>query len=98
MTGKELLGHLSGMVLCIDIGAGDTVFWGAKVDDKYILQFNLLANPAEPGTDVGEETAKDAKPYFGIGFTNLESFNVFSKFVAKFYQLAKNKAEEADNG
>ena len=95
MTGKELLGHLDDMELCIDIGAGDTVFHGHGGNGEYFLDFNLLDNPVAPGETVDTELCKAAKTYLSIGFNNIESFRVFSEFVAEFYHLAQDVMNEA---
>lgn len=98
MTGKELLGHLDGTILCIDIGAGDTVFSGCWIDNDYQLFFKLLDNPATPGETVDIKVCKAAQPYLSIDFNNIESFRVFSEFVAEFYQLAQEAKSEAAEG
>ena len=90
MTGKELLGHLDDMELCIDIGAGDTVFHGYGGNGEYFLDFNLLDNPVSIGETVAIELCKTAKTYLSIAFNNIESFRVFSEFVAEIYQLAQD--------
>lgn len=95
MTGKELLGHLDDMELCIDIGAGDTVFHGHGGNGEYFLDFNLLGNPVSPGETVDIELCKTAKTYLSLAFSNIESLKVFSEFVAEIYHLAQD-AESKD--
>ena len=94
MTGEELLEHLDGTMLCIDIGAGDTVFSGCGINNDYQLYFKLLDNPATPGETVDIKVCKAAKPYLTIDFNNIESFRVFSEFVTEFYQLAQETIKE----
>lgn len=94
MTGKELLDHLDNAALSIDIGAGDTVFSGNGINNKYEMYFNLLSTPVTPGENVDIGLCKSAQPYFSIAFSNFESFKVFSGFVAEFYQLAQEAISE----
>ena len=98
MTGKELLECINGMVLDIEIGAGDTVFSGCGIDNEYQLDFKLLDTPASPGETVDIKLCRVAKPYLSIAFSNIESFKVFSEFVAEFYQLAQEARIEETGG
>lgn len=90
MTGKDLLENLDNMTLCVNLGSGDTVFRGQRVDGVYFIDFNLLDAPVEPGEEVELKTVKSAPPYLTVTFSNVESLGVFSEFVEKFYQFIQN--------
>ena len=98
MTGKDLLEILDRLPLRIDIGAGDTVFYGYGDNGEYLLDFKLLDTPATPGETVDIKLCEDAKPYLSIAFSNIKSFEVFSEFVTQFYQLAQDVKSEENGG
>ena len=68
----------------IEIGDGRTAFraFPSRKDNNVILMFNQIPVPQEPGSEVDDEVAKSAQPFFAIEFTRKESLKVFSDVIA----------------
>ena len=97
MKPKDLAAQFSDDAIpALELGNGDTVFSGGKQDGRYFLTFRLLDEPVEPGTNVGLEKTKKAKPYFEITFSNIESLRVLAGVVSTMYEAIKQHEELAE--